>query len=173
MYTPNDIYKLTNHKSCNACGVNQPLANFQSNVFEEDGFDADCLTCSPLEYRGEYVKYDTEPMPDRRESKFCSKCKFSKPISCFNKDRSRWDGRSTTCKECRCRMRRACRAKENIKISRMMMGKPPVQQPVQIPKQPVAQQSKVQPAVQSRVPISIVINPLPFDVNTMNLYRGK
>jgi hypothetical protein len=33
-------------------------------------------------------------------TKVCSKCKISKPISEFNKNKSKWDGLSTECKKC-------------------------------------------------------------------------
>ena len=35
------------------------------------------------------------------ESKKCTRCQIIKPVSCFNKDSTRGDGRQYTCKQCR------------------------------------------------------------------------
>jgi hypothetical protein len=96
---------MSTTKTCTKCEISQSLDNFCKSKRTKDGLNTICKTCDSTRRKElRVINKDTEK-PKREiipvETKICSKCKITKDIKFFGKDKSQQCGYGSQCKECK------------------------------------------------------------------------
>ncbi len=114
-------------KRCAACKKQKPRTQFSRSSGNPDGLHAYCKPCDSRIRTERKVQAKGEPpLPASKDiitatpvpaepEKRCSSCRETKPLSAFNRDRSRKDGRQPYCRDCQHRLKAAYRAKRQAK----------------------------------------------------------
>lgn len=94
-------------KRCSKCKRELPLDAFNKNKRSNDGLGFWCKACMKTYYKEkhpgvkQYLTYDqVHRTIGGINQKFCTRCSAWKPISEFNKNRTRRDGLCDQCREC-------------------------------------------------------------------------
>jgi hypothetical protein len=95
-------------KICSSCSQDRFLTEYDKSIKEKDGLSYTCKICKSKyskEYRAknkEYFKKHCEVIKNKNLElkKICCSCKEEKQSIYFNKNTSKKDGLSTTCKDC-------------------------------------------------------------------------
>lgn len=92
------------NKKCNKCKVSKPISEFHRNNRASDGHASVCKSCR-REYSVQYWKDNVFPQKEI-PSKTCLRCKETKEIIEFGRDKHRKDGHIDYCKDCKVLQRR-------------------------------------------------------------------
>ena len=87
-------------KTCPTCGVTKTVTKFHKNRSTKDGLKHQCAKCAN---RARKVKGDPKDVQARKYpngTKVCPKCKETKSLSKFYKNRSTHDGLHRNCRSC-------------------------------------------------------------------------
>ena len=94
-------------KVCSQCHQNKPLTDYNKNKRTSDGLKCNCKSCQCItnkHYRENNnnvnKQINANRIYDENEVKICSKCKQSKLITEYNKDRTKSSGLHSCCKSC-------------------------------------------------------------------------
>ena len=122
-----------NEKVCNTCSKTYRITDFRKCV-EKNGrswYRNKCKYCSNADSRKKYAleNPNANTIPDIPDGfKRCGKCKDTKSIDSFNKDKSRKDGFRNNCKTCEAKRsseyQKANRDKVNLKTKRWRASNP-------------------------------------------------
>jgi len=86
-------------KRCNNCKEIKPLKLFSLNPLRFDGHGSWCIECYD---RIKETRLKNEEFPNRiPTTKYCWKCKQTKEVKLFCRDKSKKDGFCRQCKDCR------------------------------------------------------------------------
>ena len=98
-------------KACSHCKAVKELTEYNVNKRAKDGRHAICRACHAAKLKARRAATKGQVAPAAQESlvpelpaeptKACSACKEEKPLTAFHTDRSRPDGHTTQCKDCR------------------------------------------------------------------------
>ena len=108
------MYMVVESKVCTRCGVKKPLISFAPNRRATDGRSSWCRACinavaaerrhrknagaiSPAQTATPQVEPQAEPQVD---SKVCTRCWVTKPLTEFHRDTRLQDGHTDWCREC-------------------------------------------------------------------------
>ncbi|MBB1057848.1 HNH endonuclease [Dietzia sp. B19] len=91
----------TAEKPCTRCGVEKPYTDYHRNAKNKDGYYTYCKVCV-LAQRAEYCERiaaeRVEPAPT--DTKTCTGCGETKPITDYHRDSDKKDGYNPRCKAC-------------------------------------------------------------------------
>jgi hypothetical protein len=87
-------------KTCNKCGRELPLTEFNKGRKNPDGLDYRCKECDAKQHKANQKKNRARGVIVIPGTKTCPGCKIEKPSLLFNKNESRKDGLGIHCKEC-------------------------------------------------------------------------
>lgn len=87
-------------KVCKICGIEKPLEQFHKQPGGKLGVASKCAICDNA-HRRDLERNPPIPHVSPEGQKFCNKCKIDKPLDAFGKDRTKKDGLSTLCFDCR------------------------------------------------------------------------
>ena len=95
-------------KMCTNCNQIKPLTEFNKNKLTSDGLQFSCKLCQSFK-RKHFQDYNKQinanKIYNENDVKTCSKCKQSKPITNFSKNKTRSDVLLHICKSCECIVR--------------------------------------------------------------------
>jgi len=90
--------QLVSHKVCRKCNIVKPTSEFFKASIQKDGFDSQCKDCNKvyvitlIESKDKIIPYDN--------LKECPKCKETKTLENFNKNKGTKTGHNCYCKIC-------------------------------------------------------------------------
>ncbi|GAA4148532.1 endonuclease VII domain-containing protein [Actinomadura keratinilytica] len=97
-------------KKCRDCGQEKPVSEFWKRKASPDGLALYCKECFGLRnaksYRGAQARLGKQARPYRRHSavpegmKYCPRCKETKPVEGFGRNRAEKSGLAAYCKPC-------------------------------------------------------------------------
>ena len=94
-------------KVCSQCHQNKLLTDYNKDKRKSDGLRCNCKSCQSNTnklYRDKNQnvnkQINSNKIYDENEVKICSKCKQSKSITEYNKDRTKSNGLLASCKSC-------------------------------------------------------------------------
>ena len=97
-------------KRCSKCSTVKPLADFPARKRNPDGTEGVCRVCTAERAKALSQRHAQDLMQrspeDLPRDKSCSGCGLVKPLTEFNLNKSRQDGREGRCKSCRGQARR-------------------------------------------------------------------
>jgi hypothetical protein len=85
-------------KKCFKCGIEKDESEFHKNKGAKDGLAYQCKKCEK-KYREEYYNRPKENLVNGKKK--CTKCAIEKNASEFYNDKTRRDGLTSQCKECK------------------------------------------------------------------------
>lgn len=88
-------------KTCFACKIEKPVAEFYVNSQHRDGLSSRCKDCTKAEMHDRWRAKHPEPAPwVMPTEKLCRGCGQTKPMDDFHRHTRNKDGRQGRCKEC-------------------------------------------------------------------------
>ena len=101
-----NVYNNTSapSKVCSQCHQNKLLTEYNKDKRKSDGLQNDCKSCQSIKrkhYQDNNKQINANRIYDEYDVKICSKCKQSKPLTDYYKDRTNSSGLESYCKSCR------------------------------------------------------------------------
>lgn len=107
--------EIPESKTCTRCGVKQPLAEYFADKRRVGGLRTTCKSCANIYYKNWYdnnvepvkqqwirkrARIAGKPIPEPPASQACQRCKQSKPITFFRKNKRSPTGINQNCRKC-------------------------------------------------------------------------
>lgn len=111
-----DVDPTLREKRCSRCKETKPVDQFSSYRKNKDGLGSWCKSCANEHGRVRSANLNYEIDPTLRE-KYCSRCKETKPVGEFDRQRRSRDGLQPRCRACMKEVNRAWYERNKEKMS--------------------------------------------------------